>query len=52
MIHPDAGNAVSVRKEITVPVSDDGSIGSIDSDAAVIFDNHFADILGIHQKQG
>ena len=52
VIHPDAGNAVTVGNKTAVFAADNGRVGSVDADAAVICGNHLADALRLHEKQG
>ncbi len=51
VIHPDAGNAVAVRDKIPVSVPDNGGVGAVDTDPAVVCFYHLPHILRLHQKQ-
>ncbi len=51
MIHPDSGYIVSVRQKFSLPLPDNGGIGSVHADAAVIVPQHPSDSVRLHKKQ-
>ena len=51
VIHPDAGDAVAIRDKISASVPDNGGVGAVDSDTAVVCLDHLSDVLRFHQEQ-
>ena len=51
MIHPDPCNIIPVRYELSLPAPDDGRIAAVDSDPAIIINQHLPDAVRIHNQQ-
>ena len=51
MIHPDTCNIVSVCNKLTLLISDDCRICSINSYSAIIIHDHLTDVWGIHNQK-
>ena len=51
MVHPDTADSVAVGDKFTGLMSNNGGIGAINADAAIIAHNHTPHIAGIHQQQ-
>ncbi len=51
MIHPYPGDSISISKEITISISDNCCVGSVNADAPIIHGNHMTDAFRFYQQQ-